>query len=142
MENSPLRFLDLDASLMLSDQVRLSQEEEARRFHTIGHMVHARMDLNFSNHYLISHIFNEISTRTYLPLYIRDAGRYEVDPWPSFVYWGSMNDPPHIDRRDPFDRQMWKSQQYYFRVDRCCRYYEGLLSNYLENTEHREPEIQ
>ena len=33
MENSPLRFLDYDMSLMLADQVRLSQEEEARRFH-------------------------------------------------------------------------------------------------------------
>ena len=34
MENSPIRFLDLDVSLMLADQVRVSQEEEARRFHT------------------------------------------------------------------------------------------------------------
>ena len=33
MENSPLRFLDFDVSLMLADQVRISQEEEARRFH-------------------------------------------------------------------------------------------------------------
>ena len=33
MENSPLRFLDYDMSLMLADQVRISQEEEARRFH-------------------------------------------------------------------------------------------------------------
>jgi len=33
MENSPLRFLDLDVSLMLAEQVRLSQEVEARRFH-------------------------------------------------------------------------------------------------------------
>jgi len=32
MENSPLRFLDYDVSLMLADQVRLSQEVEARRF--------------------------------------------------------------------------------------------------------------
>ena len=34
MENSLLRFLDYDVSLMLADQVRISQEEEARRFHT------------------------------------------------------------------------------------------------------------
>ena len=34
MDNSPLIFLDLDVSLMLADQVRVSQEEEARRFHT------------------------------------------------------------------------------------------------------------
>ena len=33
MENSPIKFLDYDASLMLADQVRISQEEEARRFH-------------------------------------------------------------------------------------------------------------
>jgi len=33
MENSPLRFLDYDVSLMLADQVRLSQEKESRRFH-------------------------------------------------------------------------------------------------------------
>ena len=33
MEDSPLRFLDYDVSLMLADQVRISQEEEARRFH-------------------------------------------------------------------------------------------------------------
>ena len=33
MENSPLRFLDYDMSLMLADQVLISQEEEARRFH-------------------------------------------------------------------------------------------------------------
>ena len=34
MENSPLRFLDYDVSLMLAKQVKLSQVEEARRFHT------------------------------------------------------------------------------------------------------------
>ena len=33
MENSPLRFLDYDVSLMLADQVRLSQENKARTFH-------------------------------------------------------------------------------------------------------------
>ena len=33
MEFSPLRFLDFDASKILTDQVRFSQEEEARRFH-------------------------------------------------------------------------------------------------------------
>jgi len=33
METSPLRFLDFDASKMLADQVRISQEDEARRFH-------------------------------------------------------------------------------------------------------------
>ena len=33
MENSPLRLLDYDVSLMLADQVRLSQENKARTFH-------------------------------------------------------------------------------------------------------------
>jgi len=33
METSPLRFLDYDVSLMLADQVRISKEVEARRFH-------------------------------------------------------------------------------------------------------------
>jgi hypothetical protein len=33
MEKSPLRLLDYDVSLMLADQVRISQEVEARRFH-------------------------------------------------------------------------------------------------------------
>ena len=33
MENSPLRFLDMDVSLMLADQVRISQQEAAMRFH-------------------------------------------------------------------------------------------------------------
>ena len=33
MENSPLRFLDYDVSLMLADQVRISKEVESRMFH-------------------------------------------------------------------------------------------------------------
>ena len=33
MEKSPIKFLDYDVSLMLADQVKISQEEEARRFH-------------------------------------------------------------------------------------------------------------
>jgi len=33
METSPLIFLDYDVSLMLADQVRVSKEEEARKFH-------------------------------------------------------------------------------------------------------------
>ena len=34
MDTSPLRFLDLDVSLMLADKVRISKEVEARRFHS------------------------------------------------------------------------------------------------------------
>ena len=33
MENSPLRFLDYDVSLILADEVRNSQEKEARKYH-------------------------------------------------------------------------------------------------------------
>ena len=33
MENSPLRYLDFDISLMLADKVRLAQEESARAYH-------------------------------------------------------------------------------------------------------------
>ena len=33
MEKSPLRFLDYNVSLMLSEEVRNSQVEEARKFH-------------------------------------------------------------------------------------------------------------
>ena len=34
MNTSPLRFLDYDMCLMLSEQVRISQGEEARKFHS------------------------------------------------------------------------------------------------------------
>ena len=40
MENSPLIFLDRDVSRMLAYQVRLSQEEEARRFHSYIYVAH------------------------------------------------------------------------------------------------------
>jgi hypothetical protein len=33
METSPLRFLDCDVSLMLADQVRISQQDYARKYH-------------------------------------------------------------------------------------------------------------
>ena len=33
MENSPLRYLNFDISLMLADKVRLAQEESARAYH-------------------------------------------------------------------------------------------------------------
>ena len=60
MENSPLRFLDYDVSLMLSDQVTVSQEEEARRFHSNNFENSHEIDLNQDNHYFISMIFEEI----------------------------------------------------------------------------------
>jgi len=60
MESSPLIFLDLDVSLMLADQVRISQEEEARKFHSNNFENSHEIDLNQSNHYHISMIFDEI----------------------------------------------------------------------------------
>ena len=60
MEFSPLRFLDFDVSQMLSDQVRLSQEEEARKFHSENFENSHEIDLNHENHYLISNMFEEI----------------------------------------------------------------------------------
>ena len=58
MENSPLRFLDFDASKILTDHVRLSQEEEARKFHDIVYC--GEINLNQDNHHFISMIFKEI----------------------------------------------------------------------------------
>ena len=45
MENSPIRFLDYDVSLMLADQVQISQQEESRRFHS--HIYVAPYELPF-----------------------------------------------------------------------------------------------
>mgnify|MGYP000863900715 FL=1 len=60
MENSPLRFLDYDVSLMLADQVTVSQEEEARRFHSNNFENSDIVHLNRNHHYLISKVFDEI----------------------------------------------------------------------------------
>ena len=60
MENSPLIFLDYDVSQMLADQVRASQEEEARKFHSNNFENSHEIDLNQDNHYFISMIFEEI----------------------------------------------------------------------------------
>jgi hypothetical protein len=60
MENSPLRFLDYDISLMLADQVRISHEEEARRFHSNNFVNSHENDLNQDNHYLLSSVFDTI----------------------------------------------------------------------------------
>ena len=60
METSPLRFLDMDVSLMLADQVRISQEEEARKFHSENFENSHENDLNHENHYLMSNMFEEI----------------------------------------------------------------------------------
>ena len=58
MNTSPLIFLDYDMCLMLSEQVRISQGEEAIKFHS--NLFESAIDQNKSNHYLISHIFDEM----------------------------------------------------------------------------------
>ena len=59
MENSPLRFLDLDVSLMLAGEVRNSQEKEARRFYEIEYYEEYN-NLNHGNHNILSRVFNEV----------------------------------------------------------------------------------
>jgi hypothetical protein len=68
MESSPLRFLDLDVSLMLADEVRNSQEKEARAFHDnlfensheINLNLVPRFNLNWEHHYLMARVFEDI----------------------------------------------------------------------------------
>ena len=80
MENSPLRFLDYDMSLMLADQVRLSQEEEARRFHSNNFENAHEINLNHDNHYFISMVFEEIGYLLGgpLPPYSQIEGRTKI----------------------------------------------------------------
>ena len=62
MEFSPLRFLDFDASQMLTDQVRISREDKARKFHSNNYKGCrvGEIDLNQDNHYLLSSVFDTI----------------------------------------------------------------------------------
>ena len=55
MENSPLRFLDNDMSIMLGEQVRLSQEEVARRFH--DDLFHFGIKINEHHHNTICKMY-------------------------------------------------------------------------------------
>jgi hypothetical protein len=58
MESSPLKYLDNDVSQMLCEQVRLSQEGEARRFH--GDLYHNGEKTNKVSHDFIARIFTRI----------------------------------------------------------------------------------
>jgi len=60
MEYSPIRFLDYDVSLMLADQVNISQEEEARRFHCNLRKNSKEINLNWEHHYLMARVFEDI----------------------------------------------------------------------------------
>ena len=70
MESSPLRFLDLDVSLMLADEVRISQEEEARAFHDNLRENSHEINLNWGQKRLIICVFKDIgyfsTPRSYL----------------------------------------------------------------------------
>ena len=56
METSPLRYLDYDVSQMLCEQVRLSQEEEARKFH--DNLFHYGEKMNQGAHDLIVSVYS------------------------------------------------------------------------------------
>ena len=60
MESSPLRFLDFDVSLLLADEVRNSQEKEARAFHDNLFENSHEINLNWEHHYLMVRVFEEI----------------------------------------------------------------------------------
>ena len=55
MEKSPLKFLDNDVSNMLCEQVRLSQEKNAREFH--DNLFHYGEKLNEKYHNIIVNVY-------------------------------------------------------------------------------------
>ena len=61
MESSPLRFLDNDVSRALCKQVRLSREEEVRKFH--DDLYHNGKKLNKVSHKLIVRIYRKRLTK-------------------------------------------------------------------------------
>ena len=67
MESSPLRFLDLDVSLMLADEVRISQEEEARAFHDNLRENSHEINLNWGHKRLIVCVFRDIAKFMRMP---------------------------------------------------------------------------
>jgi len=63
MESSPLKYLDNDVSQMLCEQVRLSQEEEARRFH--DNLFHYGEKANGESHNFIVRIYSRMTYTLY-----------------------------------------------------------------------------
>lgn len=55
MENSPLRFLDNDVSKMLCEQVRNTQETNARQFH--DNLFHYGEKVNGDHHSMIVNVY-------------------------------------------------------------------------------------
>ena len=74
MENSPLRFLDNDVSHLLCEQVRLSSEEEARKFH--GDLYQNGKKKNKIPHELIVSIFSGNFFGKYRNYITNRVGRY------------------------------------------------------------------
>ena len=58
MEYSPLKYLDYDVSQILCEKVRISREEEARRFH--DNLFHYGEKLNGLNHDLIVIVYDDM----------------------------------------------------------------------------------
>jgi hypothetical protein len=58
MDSSPLKYLDNDVSQMLCEQVRLSQEGEARRFH--GDLYHNGEKMNEVPHNFIVRVYDDM----------------------------------------------------------------------------------
>ena len=58
MEHSPLRFLDNDVGIMLSDKLRIIKEDMARKFHSNNFENSNIINLNNKNHYTISNVYD------------------------------------------------------------------------------------
>ena len=59
MENSPIRFLDYDVSLMLADQVPVSRTDKSRKFHSENYN-NKNEYINYHNRHLLSTVFSNI----------------------------------------------------------------------------------
>ena len=83
MEYSPLRFLDYDASLMLADQVPVSREVEARKFHSENYN-NKNEYINYHNINMLSMVFSNI----YYKIEVGEAKEKRlgyVGPWTRLI---------------------------------------------------------
>jgi len=83
MENSPMRFLDYDVSLMLADQVKISQEEEVRNYHT-KNLEQKNEYINYHNINMLSMVFSNI----YYKIEVGEAKEKRlgyVGPWTRLI---------------------------------------------------------
>jgi hypothetical protein len=83
MENSPLKFLDYDISLILAEQVKISQEKEARNYHS--------ENLQNKNEYINYHYINLLSmvfSNIYYKIEVGEAKEKRlgyVGPWTRLI---------------------------------------------------------